>query len=365
MYNNRKINRKITLAIVAVLGVLMLVQRAPLAWAAPAWQSATPTPAAEEEADHEAEHTHNEAAPAETVAPTLEELAASVAELQAQVADLQAQAAAAHQANAGLANEVTTAIYLLDTVGLHALDERLNGDEAVIEAGDSGMVSRVTGLLSSVAWPAELAADAHNLTDVLTQLATALADDNLDEAAPLATQAHEVQHGLSHAAEHWLGEMTADGMHSTDGAPGQAFRVTSAVYLLDSAGLHDLDVRLNEEQDLQAGDAGNVGRVAQLLSSVDWPEVLASDAMSMTTVLTDLATALADDDLETAAALATQAHEVQHDFSHAAEHWLADAMGAHGDEMSADEGDEHTHGEDAPAEESGDGDHEHTEGEGD
>ncbi|MEZ4705736.1 MAG: hypothetical protein R3A44_00940 [Caldilineaceae bacterium] len=370
MYNHI-INRKIALAIVVVLGIMLLVQRAPLAWAAPTGQNATPTPAAEEEASDEAEHTHDEAehthdeaAPTETAAPTLAELAASVAALQAQVAELQTQMASQHQANASLAHEVTTAMYLLDTVGLHALDERLNG-EGVIDAGDSGMVSRAARLLSSVEWPAELATDAHNLTDVLTQLATALADDDLDEAAPLATQVHEVQHGLSHAAEHWLGEMIADGIHSTDGAPGQAFRVTSAVYLLDSAGLHDLDVRLNQEQDLQSTDAGNVGRMARLLSAVDWPEVLATDAMSLTIVLTDLSTALADDDLETAAPLATQAHEVQHDFSHAAEHWLADAIGAHGNEVSTGEGDEHNHAADAPTEESGDGDHEHAEGEGD
>ncbi|MCB0082967.1 MAG: hypothetical protein KDE47_18635, partial [Caldilineaceae bacterium] len=337
MHNKTIITRKMALLVAAILGAAMLAPRAPLAWAAPAWQDATPTPAAAEEATPEAEHTHTETEQAETAAPTLAELAANVAALQTQVADLQAQMGNAPQDGAAVTSQVATAVYLLDSVGLHDLDERLNG-EGAIDAGDSGMISRVARLLSAVEWPPELAADAHSLIDVLNELATALGDDNVAEAAPLATQAHEVQHGLSHAAEHWLSEMTMGGQHGADSAPGQAFRVTSAIYLLDTVGLHDLDVRLNEEQDLQPGDAGTVERVAGLLSAVDWPEALASDAMSMTNVLTDLSTALADDDLETAAPLATQAHEVQHDFSHAAEHWLADATGAHDDDMRAGEG---------------------------
>ena len=125
------------------------------------------------------------------------------------------------------------------------------------------------------------------------------------------------------------------------GAQTNTNEVTTAIYLLDNAGLHDLDVRLNEAQDLQSGDAGKVERVARLLATVDWPEALATTAMSVTTTLDELAVALADDDLAAAAPLATVSHEVAHDLSHAAEHWLDEALGAaaHDDEASDDHAD--------------------------
>jgi hypothetical protein len=44
-----------------------------------------------------------------------------------------------------------------------------------------------------------------------------------------------------------------------------------------------------------------------------------------------LSTALANDDLETAAPLAVDAHDLGHDLSHAAEHWLGTLSGGHGD----------------------------------
>lgn len=276
-----------------------------------------------------------------------------VADLQAQIDALQAQIDALGVSNTtadpALANQVTTAIYLLDTAGLHDLDVRLN-EEGVIDAGEAGHVARVGRLLSSVAWPELLATEALSLTTVLDELATALTNDDVATAAPLATQTHEIQHALSHSASDWLDTVDAP---STTSTPGQAYRVTTAVYLLDTAGLHDLDVRLNEEGVIDAGDAGNVTRVARLLSTVDWPEPLATSAISLTTTLTELATALTNDDVATAAPLSTAVHELQHDFSHEAEHWLGETLGTADGEATEDDHDadasETT--EDAPAEE--------------
>lgn len=335
--------KRIIFALLVLFGGFLLVRNGSTLSAAPPFQtdSATPTPAPEPEAKEEEETEHAPEAEEAATEPTLAELAAQVAALQAQVAALSAGS------SAGQANEVTTAIYLLDTVGLHGLAERLNG-EGVIESSDAGSIARVARLLSSVNWPAELATDAISVTATLNDLAAALGNDEVETAAPLATLAHESAHDLSHAAEQWLGEISVAGGHD---APGQAFRVTSAVYLLDTAGLHGLDVRLNEEGVIESSDAGTVSRVARLLSSVDWPEALATDAVSLTTMLNELATALGNDDVEAAAPLATQVHEAQHDFSHAAEQWLAEAVGGHGEseehghgEMS-EEGDGHGHGE--------------------
>lgn len=345
--------KKLIFIVLLFGSIVFLWTRQPLALAAPfLHDDATTTPAPEEEAVAEATPAPAEetAAEAATVGePTVADLVARLDALQAQVDELIEHLAADHQgANV---NEVTTAVYLLDTAGLHDLDVRLN-EEQVIEASDAGRVARVSRLLASVDWPEPLATEIMTLTTALHDLTTALTDDNLDAAAPLATLVHEVQHDFSHAVEHWLEETSAP----PSGA-GQTFRVTSAVYLLDNAGLHDLDVRLNEEQVIDPSDPGQVARVSSLLSSVDWPEPLATEIMTLTTALTDLTTALTNDDLATAAPLATLVHEAQHDFSHAAEHWLGDMLGTHG----ADEG----HAEEATSEEGADHTVEEGEGEGD
>ncbi|MEZ4615722.1 MAG: hypothetical protein R2867_09455 [Caldilineaceae bacterium] len=81
---------------------------------------------------------------------------------------------------------------------------------------------------------------------------------------------------------------------------GDANTVTTAIYLLDSVGLHDLDVRLNEEGVIEAGDAGTVARINRVLGTVLWPTELAPEATALMAVLTELDAALSDDDLATA-----------------------------------------------------------------
>lgn len=323
-----------------LLGALFFGVQPPRLTAAP-FVATTPTPTPAEEpssAAITATTTVPTIVAVEIADPTLADLQAQITALHAQVAELAATHAANHAADT---NQVVTAVYLLDNAGLHDLDVRLN-EEGTIEPGDAGRVARVSRLLAAVAWPEPLATEIVTLTTALADLSTALENDDLDAAAPLATLVHEVQHDFSHAVEHWAADADAPA-HGV----GQAFRVASAVYLLDTAGLHDLDVRLNEEDVIEAGDSGRVARVARLLGSVDWPEPLATEVVTLTTVLTDLATALENDDLATAAPLATQVHEVQHDFSHAAEHWLGEMTGQH------DEGADHAQGKEKGA----DGDH--------
>ncbi len=345
--------KNITLVTLLTLGsILLLTFQSPIL-AAPLRQSATATPQAEEEplatpeataeaveepvVDNQAQEESTATEPS-IEAPTLVELAARVAALEAQLAG--------H--TTAEANTVTTAIYLLDNVGLHDLDVRLNED-GTIDAGDAGTVERINRLLSTVAWPADLAAEATTLMDLLSELGSALADDDLAVAAPLASEVHEAQHALSHAAEHWL----ANGTVTSPDHTGQANRVTTAIYLLDNVGLHELDVRLNEEGVIDPSDAGTVARIHQLLTTVDWPETLSTDAITATNVLAQLNTALADDNLAEAAPLASQAHEAQHELSHAAEHWLSATIGSQDDhaaddeeEMGADEDTDHDHASD-------------------
>jgi hypothetical protein len=124
----------------------------------------------------------------------------------------------------------------------------------------------------------------------------------------------------------------------------QVYRVFVATYLLDDAGLHDLDVRLNEEGEILPYDRGRVVRVARLLAIVDWPEELAEDAETLIDLMHELAAALGDDDLEAAAPLATEVHDLQHDLSHDVGRWLAQTLNAGEDEHDS-HGHSHSHGD--------------------
>lgn len=165
-------------------------------------QSATPTPAAEEEADmHDHDMTTDEEMDHEA---TIAMLTAQVEALQAQVEALEA---------ALQINQVNNVIYQLDLVGLHALDERLN-DTGEIMSTDSSRVAAIVRLMSTVEWPEDLAADAEALTVTLQDLAAALGEEDVETSATLSTEAHDAQHALSHTAEHWI---AAGGAHADHG----------------------------------------------------------------------------------------------------------------------------------------------------
>ncbi|MFN8453333.1 MAG: hypothetical protein U0401_01460 [Anaerolineae bacterium] len=111
--------------------------------------------------------------------------------------------------------QVTVATHLLDSADLHALDERLN-QAGTIEAGDAGLVNRLNRLVAATAWPEDLQPQVDSLNETFSQYAEALANDDLEAAKPLATQAHELQHDLSHVVEQWLVGVNGGAEHSQD-----------------------------------------------------------------------------------------------------------------------------------------------------
>jgi hypothetical protein len=86
----------------------------------------------------------------------------------------------------------------------------------VIEAGDAGVVNRINSVLAATSWPEELQGQVDPLKVTLSQYAEALTGDDPEAAGPLATQAHDLQHDLSHAAEHWLGEKAGSAEHGQE-----------------------------------------------------------------------------------------------------------------------------------------------------
>jgi hypothetical protein len=122
---------------------------------------------------------------------------------------------------------------------------------------------------------------------------------------------------------------TAGDEHTEDVAAG--FEVALAQYVMDSAGFHGMDETLNETKTVDPGYRSVVLRVRKVVLQTAWPTELADQATAFAETLEAFAEALEADDGEQSATLATEAHEVQHDFSAAIDGWLG-------------VGDEHGHG---------------------
>lgn len=106
--------------------------------------------------------------------------------------------------------------------------------------------------------------DSAEIEQVQQQLAAI--ESRLDELNPGA-DVSDLEARLD-ALESSLEEPMESASHDA-GANDQVFQVTIAAYLLDTAGFHDLDVRLNEDGVIMPGDAGIVNRVNGALAVTD------------------------------------------------------------------------------------------------
>ena len=154
----------------------------------------------------------------EDEAPTLETLAERIAGLEARVAELETLAdETAAEKLAYSVFDAVSAAYLLDKVDIHALHKRLKDGEGIMP-GDAGQIKYLVPLLTAVDWPQELAEEAEALAETLTELTAALADDDLESALPLSSEAHDEQHHFSSTVFDWFAclqlaeeEMEAEG----------------------------------------------------------------------------------------------------------------------------------------------------------
>lgn len=166
-------------------------------------------------------------------------------------------------------------------------------------------------------------------------------------ATPTPTPAGATESEAEHEHDETLAEDTTDQAVMVV-EPGQAFQVAIATYLMDTAGFHGMDERLNGEGVIEAGDAGVVNRVDGILAVTAWPAELQAQVDPLRETLSQYAEALSNDDVEAAKIVAAQTHEQQHDLSHAIEGWLGDMSGS--PEHGTDEAGEEHHEE--PEEES-------------
>jgi hypothetical protein len=163
-------------------------------------------------------------------APSLESLTERIAALQARVVELEVhQDEIAAQGLIFPVFDTIAAVYLMDQIDIHALHQRIHEGEGIMP-GDAGQIKRLVVLLSAVEWPVELAEEGAALVETLTQLSSALADDDLESAVPLAFAAHEKQNHFSgsvydwfdrlHAPEEELEQEGQEGEEQPEGAEG-------------------------------------------------------------------------------------------------------------------------------------------------
>ena len=142
------------------------------------------------------DHSHEEA-------PTLETLAERIAALDARLAELEtAEDEMAAEKLAHSVYDAVSAAYLLDKIDIHALHRRLQDGDGIMP-GDAGQIKYLVPLLNAVDWPPELAEEAAALAETLTKLTAALADDDLENALPLSSTAHDQQHHFSSNVFDW------------------------------------------------------------------------------------------------------------------------------------------------------------------
>ena len=112
---------------------------------------------------------------------------------------------AAAQQDAFLAAQKAQAIatiYQLDRSELHELEEALTA--GTTPAGALGIVRKAKAATMATDWPGPLHERAKELTSKLTALEEALRAEDAAKAAPLAKDAHDLEHDFSTAVYGWL-----------------------------------------------------------------------------------------------------------------------------------------------------------------
>lgn len=204
--------------------------------------------------------------------------------------------------------KVAAVTAMMDDAGFHALDDQLNEEGDAITLENAAMVQHVRNALDRAEWPQELQGQVDELVGVLDELIPALLAEDMAAAAPLAAEAHDLQHALSNT----VGSSLEEANHAPD-PESVMFGVAVAQMVIDSADFHGMDERLNDEDgDIMLLDTLLVRRVQAAVADTTWPTELSDRAGEFETVLVEFVTALEAGD---AAESAADTHTIQHDFS--------------------------------------------------
>jgi hypothetical protein len=84
---------------------------------------------------------------------------------------------------------------------------------------------------------------------------------------------------------------------------------------ISNLGLHGMDEHLNQERTIEGSFVPNTRAAIRLFALTDWDSDLKDDAEALEATAVELLKALQDEDIDAAAAAATELHESEHDFS--------------------------------------------------
>lgn len=222
--------------------------------------------------------------------------------------------------------QVAVATYLMDNAGFHAMDERFNEEGGAVMTEDAAVVTHISNVLTRTEWPADLQSQVDELVAVLVEYAAVLTEGDATAAAPLAAEAHTLQHELSQTVESIMTAMTATADHDMAmmlDPEASMFPVAAAQLAMDSAGFHALDERLNVEGGAtMPDDALIVQRTAVLIENTEWPTELQAQVDELSGRLAEFEAVLTAGDAEAVAPLAAEVHTLQHELSAEITAWL-------------------------------------------
>jgi hypothetical protein len=102
-------------------------------------------------------------------------------------------------------NAVLNAVNILDTAGLHDIDEGANENNEIVP-GAAGPVTRAYLAVETTEWPEELQPQADQVAADLLALLEALESEDLTAVAEAAATAHDSGHEFSEAVQNHLRE---------------------------------------------------------------------------------------------------------------------------------------------------------------
>ncbi|MGK2965251.1 MAG: hypothetical protein ACSLFM_06555 [Tepidiformaceae bacterium] len=94
--------------------------------------------------------------------------------------------------------------------------------------------------------------------------------------------------------------------------------IVAIINVIDTAGLHDIDDAINEDDEIPAGAANTAQKLQATMGLVDWPSDLEDMAEELSAAFEEMHATLSAEtpDIAAAGEIAAKVHDIAHDFSH-------------------------------------------------
>lgn len=211
---------------------------------------------------------------------------------------------------------VSVAQYYLDNAGFHDMATTLSNTQKINTAYIS-TINRTKKIMTQTAWGPALQAQAQAFVVILGKYADALAAGNVNDVVKIAATAHDAQHDLSHAIDHWYGSKPAKAQQVDPAA------VSVAQHIMDTTGFHDMATTLSNTQKIDTAYLTKLNRTKKVLTQTTWGNALDGKAQAFIVTIGKFADALAAGNVKDAVKASDMAHDEQHDLSHAIDEWYA------------------------------------------